>query len=93
MSQLCNLASKYIKKTEKVFREAVLTVGDDQSFGVDGTKAAELFDHARRYLEDAKYYFAKNMFEVALASVAYCEGVLDALRLLGFVKFEWPKEE
>jgi len=42
------------------------------------------------YLEDAKYYKAQKRFETSLTSVAYCEGLLDALNLLGAVKFEWP---
>lgn len=40
-------------------------------------------------LEDAKYYREKKKLETRLASVAYCEGLLDALRLLGFVEFSW----
>jgi hypothetical protein len=31
----------------------------------------------------------KNL-ETSLTSIAYCEGLLDALKLLGAVKFEWP---
>jgi hypothetical protein len=47
-------------------------------------------DASKAYLEDAKYYREKKKFEVSLTSVAYCEGLLDALRMLGVVKFEWP---
>jgi hypothetical protein len=47
-------------------------------------------DFAKAYLEDARYYREKKKFEVSLTSIAYCEGLLDALRLLGAVKFEWP---
>ena len=48
---------------------------------------------AQDYLEDAKYYKAQGKFETSLTSVAYCEGLLDALRLLGAVKFEWPTNQ
>ena len=41
------------------------------------------------YLEDAKYYKAQGKLETSLTSVAYCEGLLDALRLIGAVNFEW----
>ena len=51
---------------------------------------AEVLDWANRYLEDAKYYKAQGNLETSLTSVAYCEGLLDALRLLGAVNFEWP---
>jgi FAD synthetase len=41
------------------------------------------------YLEDAKYYKAQGKLETSLTSVAYCEGLLDALKLIGAVNFEW----
>jgi len=44
-------------------------------------------------LQDAKYYKAHGKLETSLTSVAYCEGLLDALRLLGAVKFEWPTNQ
>ncbi len=46
--------------------------------------------YATNYLEDAKYYKAAGNLETSLTSVAYCEGLLDALRLIGAVNFEWP---
>jgi diphthine synthase len=60
--------------------ELPLEVGEEAVSG--------LLDHARRYLEDAEYYRSDDG-AVALTSVAYAEGVLDALKLLGLVEFEW----
>ena len=51
-------------------------------------KAKELLDHADRYLRDAEFY-ATDKKGTALTSVAYAEGVLDTLRLMGIVEFEW----
>jgi len=48
---------------------------------------------AKAYLQDAKYYRDEGKLEVSLASVAYCEGLLDALKMLGMVKFEWPRKK
>ena len=48
---------------------------------------------AADYLEDAKYFKSQGKLETSLTSVAYCEGLLDALRLLGAVKFEWPTNQ
>ena len=45
------------------------------------------------YLEDAKYYKAQGKLETSLTSVAYCEGLLDALRLIGAVNFEWSANQ
>ncbi|HIE18206.1 TPA: DUF357 domain-containing protein [Candidatus Bathyarchaeota archaeon] len=80
------MAAKYIRKTEKVLGEIEMT---HNSACLDSFKINYVVDEAKRYLEDAKYYLDKGRFETSLASVAYCEGLLDALRMLGFVKFDW----
>ena len=54
---------------------------------------ADVLRWANDYLEDAKYYKAQGKFETSLTSVAYCEGLLDALRLIGAVNFEWPTNQ
>jgi hypothetical protein len=81
------LASKYIATAEQVFTELQVT---DVCVNVDVADVREVLESARAYLKDAKYYRDKGKFEVSLTSIAYCEGLLDALRLLGAVKFEWP---
>jgi diphthine synthase len=48
----------------------------------------DLLDHVDRYLTDAEYYKADKK-PTALTSVAYAEGILDALKLLGIADFEW----
>ena len=57
---------------------------------VESGKVEEVVQWARAYLEDAEYYREKEKFEVSLTSVAYCEGLLEALKLLGAVNFKWP---
>ena len=81
------LASKYIVSTEKVLKEMQRTKG---SINVTEERIDNIVGYVSAYLEDAKYYKAQKRFETSLTSVAYCEGLLDALRLLGAVKFEWP---
>jgi len=81
------LAKEYIETAEAVFRklQANRTV-----INLEKEKVEEVVEWAKDYLEDAKYFREKKKFEVSLTSVAYCEGLLDALRLLGAVSFEWP---
>jgi FAD synthetase len=81
------LVSKYIASTEKVLKEMQRTKG---STSVAEERIDNILGYATAYLEDAKYYKDQKRFETSLTSVAYCEGLLDALRLLGAVKFEWP---
>ena len=81
------LVSKYIASTEKVLKEMQQTEG---SISVTEESVDNILGYVTAYLDDAKYYKAQKRFETSLTSVAYCEGLLDALKLLGAVKFEWP---
>lgn len=87
MSNLAGRTLKYIVKVEKALGELKITAGD--SILVGGGLVREVVDGAKRYFEDAKYYFGKGEYDVSLASIAYCEGLLDALRMLGLVEFKW----
>ena len=81
------LVAKYIVSAEKVLKEIQRTKG---AVNVTEKNVASILGYVNNYLEDAKYYMSQKKFETSLASVVYCEGLLDALRLLGAVKFEWP---
>ena len=80
------LVSKYIASTEQVFKEMQIV---KPPINVDIEIVKKVLDFAKAYLEDAKYYKGEQKFETSLASIVYCEGLLDALRLLKMVKFEW----
>ena len=81
------LLVKYIQNSEKVFAEMKL----NRDARVQSPNiVTEVIEYAKRYLSDAKYYAEKQQHETGLVSVAYCEGMLDALRLLGLVEFTWP---
>jgi FAD synthetase len=79
------LVSKYIVSAEHAFCELEIV----EASIIDVKNVGKVVEFAKAYLEDAKYYRDKKGFDVSLASVAYCEGLLDALKLLGAVKFEW----
>ena len=83
------LVVKYIASTEKVMEEMQQTKG---SLTIDEEQVAKVVEYVKDYLADAKYYKAQKKLETSLTSIAYCEGLLDALRLLGVVKFEWPRK-
>jgi len=83
---LAEMVSKYISNTQRVFGEAKRV---SSSIHLNEGKIENVIETAKRYLEDAEYYQRRNKLETSLASVAYCEGLLDALRLLGAVKFSW----
>lgn len=79
------MAKRYIKKMSKVLEDIEIA----EYASLDQRRINEVIDEAKRYFEDAKYYLGRGHFETSLASIAYSEGLLDALRMLGLVKFEW----
>jgi FAD synthetase len=81
---LKELTSKYIQNSERVLAEIKLAT---DVVVIDEEKIKGIIESARQYLNDAKYYELQNRLETSLASVSYCEGLLDALRLLGVVEF------
>ena len=84
------LVTKYILSAEKVVNEMQRTKGP---LNVTEERVDNVLDYVTAYLEDAKYYKAQKKPETSLTSIAYCEGLLDALRLLGAVNFEWPAKK
>lgn len=79
------LVEKYVGNAQQVFKHI------EQRSPCEG-EAEKVLDYAKRYLKDALYYSSQKRFETALTSVAYCEGLLDALKLLEIVEFQWPTE-
>jgi hypothetical protein len=84
------LVTKYIGSAERVLTEIQLT---QVTLSIGREHVNNIVEHVKAYVEDAKYYKAQKNFEVSLTSIAYCEGLLDALKLIGAVKFEWPANQ
>ena len=82
------LLFKYIGNSEKIFVEIKIK---KEAETPSPEQIAEVIEYAKRYLSDAKYYGEKQQYETGLVSIAYCEGLLDALRLLKLVDFTWPE--
>ncbi|MCD6085354.1 MAG: cytidylyltransferase family protein [Desulfurococcales archaeon] len=77
---------KYIDMVEKAVTESL------EGFNGSG-KEKEVLELAKLYLSDSKHYFNMGDYVTALACISYAEGLLDSLRILGYVKFEWRKSE
>jgi hypothetical protein len=84
------LAAKYIGSAEKVLASLTRT---QTPITVNEATVSEVLRWANDYLADAKYYKAQGKLGTSLTSVAYCEGLLDGLRLMGAVNFVWPTRQ
>ena len=85
VGELDRLIEKYSEGCRRAIR-GLDPKGPPRSVTLEGVKA--LIGHAANYLDDGEYYRTDRK-ATALASVSYAEGILDALRLLGLVEFEW----
>jgi len=83
--ELDRIIDKYITGCRRV-RETMKATPPTTS--LTEKQIRDLLDHVDRYLADAEYYKADKK-HTALTSVAYAEGILDALKLLGITDFEW----
>ena len=83
------LAAKYIAAMEK-------TLESMQQTAIPVTVSEEcmnkMLGYVKAYLEDAKYFLSQEKFETSLVSIAYSEGFLDALKLMGAVKVSASKQ-
>ncbi|MCC6035001.1 MAG: cytidylyltransferase family protein [Desulfurococcaceae archaeon] len=80
-SSLVERIGVYIKNVEVFIEEAVKS-------GIP-REALYVFNLAKDYLSDAKYYYERGDYVTSLSCIAYAEGLLDALRFLGFIKATW----
>jgi FAD synthetase len=81
MSNCKEKAEVYIRKVEPILVKV--------KFKELRKEVNEAFDYAKRYCFDAKHFLSKGEFASALACISYAEGILDALRLLNLIEFEW----
>ena len=78
-----DLAAKYIGAMEKAVKDMQRTKG---AITISEACVDDIVSYVTAYLKDAKYFRDQQKFETSLTSIAYCEGLLDALKLIGAVK-------
>jgi diphthine synthase len=74
------LVPRYVEKARRVLAEARETLKG---------KHRELLENAELYLKDSESFLANNEDELAMLSVGYAEGLIDALSFTGEVKLSW----
>ena len=87
-SDVRSLVGKYVFSVELALND--LKIRDSNSILVDQNMEL-VIDAVKRYLSDAKYYLKIKKEAIALTSISYAEGLLDALRIMELVDFEWQR--
>lgn len=84
MEQACReKASKYIENVK-----GALSQLEHDALSSEVQRIVEL---AKLYLSDASYYLGSGDCLVSIACSSYAEGLLDSLRMLRLVSFEWKR--
>ena len=81
---------RYIGGTERVFHTM------QQFPPVDENQRRSLEENvqlSKQYLADSKHYLDKGDFITALVCIAYSEGLIDACRNMGWLKYEWEFDQ
>jgi FAD synthetase len=76
-------ASRYIATLEKALQQHSPL---KESKMVGETSIMKVSDAIHRYLQDARFYIDNGKPTTSLASIAYAEGLLDALKFLNLTK-------
>lgn len=74
------LVPRYVEKARRALEEARATLKD---------KHKDLLENAELYLKDSENFLANDQDELAMLSVGYAEGLVDALSFTGEVKLTW----
>ena len=76
-------AARYIQAFEGALQKNQVLIADSE---VGATSIRMVSDALQRYLKDARYYLDNQKSTTSLASIAYAEGLLDALVFLGLTQ-------
>ncbi|WP_455368466.1 DUF357 domain-containing protein [[Eubacterium] cellulosolvens] len=87
-NEIGSLARRYVSSVEFALKD--LKIRDSNSTLVDQNMEL-VIDAVKRYLCDAKYYLKIKKEAIALTSISYAEGLLDALRIMELIDFEWAR--
>ena len=83
---------KYITNVKLVINKIKNQISKKDYKGLN-KRIYEIINLAESYVKDSEYYlYEKFDIFTSLCCIAYSEGLLDALRFLDFVNFEWPKK-
>jgi len=76
-------AEHYIQSFERALQKNRILISDS---AVEAASIKIVADALQRYLRDARYYLENEKPATSLVSIAYAEGLLDALVYLGLAK-------
>lgn len=86
MDKLPEKVTRYIAATEKVLGGMKTLLPAQPELR---KRAEEALSLARQYVKDANHYHSKGDHATSLTCIAYAEGLLDSLRAIGWLEYDW----
>ncbi|MGC9010393.1 MAG: DUF357 domain-containing protein [Sulfolobales archaeon] len=86
-----NLIQEMGERLRKYIVNMTLTLEVAKKNFTGDKRAREVLDEVERYYQDAKYYYDKGDYVTGLVAISYAEGLLDALKALGYTYFDWRR--
>ena len=81
--QAVEMVTKYVAKAKKALQQARLQAEQKEK------KFDDLFENVELYTLDAERFLNEGKHELAILSIGYAEGLLDALNFTNEVRVEW----
>jgi hypothetical protein len=81
-------SEKYIEALSKALGNLIVKGGDRV---VSASNISRVADSIQRYLADARHYLSQGRPTTSLTSIAYAEGLLDALTFLELAQLKDPQ--
>jgi len=77
---------RYIENFHLTFNEIIAKNKNNE-------KISKILDLCEKYYMDSLFYFEKGDYFTSLTCISYAEGLLDCLRLLNIIEFEWKRDK
>ena len=84
-----NIKSKSTDMLEKYIPKAKITLEKIRKMTDNDDRYRDLFKNIEAYIEDSERFRDEEKLELAILSIGYAEGLIDALIFLGEVELEW----
>ncbi|NHV11815.1 MAG: cytidylyltransferase family protein [Candidatus Verstraetearchaeota archaeon] len=87
------MSDKELDRIKKYIENVTIVLNKLEQERHEDERVKKVIELCKSYCSDAKFYFEKGERITSLACIAYAEGLLDCLKFLNMIKFEWENED
>jgi FAD synthetase len=87
------MSNEEVDRIRKYIENVNLVLNKLKKEKYEDERVERLIKLSESYCFDARFYFEKGDYITSLTCIAYAEGLLDCLKFLNMINFEWKNEE